>query len=145
MLSRKGVNIATVKNIHHSFDTSDKDTWRHLEAGAKVTVATTPSELVIIKRKVKPSLNDALASIKGQAELVLVEGHKQSTYSKIVCVSTSSEAFDAVNEISNVVLVTGTIMQKPKDVEEFTMKVPDLQLRDFEGVIREVQAMLGSD
>jgi len=52
--SSEGFIVATVKHISGSFDTAKKDTWRHLEAGAIMTVASTSNEMVTITRNQKP-------------------------------------------------------------------------------------------
>ena len=43
--------MATDKHIHVSFDTVEKDTWRHLVAGVAITVASTPTKVVTIRSK----------------------------------------------------------------------------------------------
>jgi molybdopterin-guanine dinucleotide biosynthesis protein MobB len=52
-LTKKGYKVATVKHIHgidFTIDTKGKDTWRHTEAGAFITLVVAPNELVFIKK-----------------------------------------------------------------------------------------------
>jgi molybdopterin-guanine dinucleotide biosynthesis protein MobB len=66
-------NVWTVKHISTSFDTHDKDTWRHLYAGAKTVIAVTNSEIITIKKSAEASLEEALREIPEDADLILVE------------------------------------------------------------------------
>jgi len=52
-LSKEGLNIGTIKHVHHpgfSIDVKGKDTWRHSQAGAKIVVCVAPKEIAIIKK-----------------------------------------------------------------------------------------------
>jgi len=50
-LSEKGYNICTLKHISEgSFDSKEKDTWRHMKAGASTVIAVTKNELIRIKK-----------------------------------------------------------------------------------------------
>lgn len=79
----KRFTIWTVKHISTSFDTADKDTWRHIQAGAKGVIAVTNCDIVIIKRN-KASFEMALEEIPKNVNLILVEGFKESNYPKII-------------------------------------------------------------
>ena len=64
-LSKRGYRVATVKHISEgSFDTTDKDTWKHLHAGAIQVIAVSPNEIVSIRKLDEPTLNIAVKEIE---------------------------------------------------------------------------------
>ena len=103
-LSRSGVRVATIKHSKEPIDLKDKDTYRHLKAGALEVSYVSPFELVTIRR-VEASLEDAINSLHVSSDLILVEGFKESPYPKILCLKSLDEAREAVKRISNVIAV----------------------------------------
>lgn len=140
--TKEGFSVATVKHIDGSFDTDKKDTWRHLEAGAGVTVAATPKEVVGISRVENPSLERALECIHFEPDLIFVEGYKGSSYPKILCADTAEEAHTLLERISNVVMVSGKSSDKVKEREKFQRKLPEIPVYDFEETVSKLKGML---
>ncbi len=138
----EGFRVATVKHISGSFDTAKKDTWRHLEAGAVMTVASTTNEIVTITRTKNPPLEKALDAIYIQPELILVEGYKKSSYPKILCADIAEDAETALKEVSNIVMVSGSISSSVKEKERFEAKFPKTPVHDFEEVVSALKEML---
>ena len=138
----EGFKVATVKHISGSFDTAQKDTWRHLEAGAVITVASTPNEIVTITRTKNPPLEKALDAIYIKPELILVEGYNKSSYPKILCADTAEDTQATLKEISNVVMVSGSISSSVKEKEMFEAKFPKTPVYDFEEVVSALKEML---
>ncbi|RLG04191.1 MAG: molybdopterin-guanine dinucleotide biosynthesis protein B [Thaumarchaeota archaeon] len=103
-LSRSGIRVATIKHSRERIDLEDKDTYRHLEAGALETVYVSPVELITMRRA-RASLEDAVSSLHVDPDLILAEGFKSSPYPKILCSRSLEEAEEAVRRISNVVAV----------------------------------------
>ncbi|NIP67486.1 molybdopterin-guanine dinucleotide biosynthesis protein B [Candidatus Bathyarchaeota archaeon] len=134
--------VVTVKHISGSFDTSKKDTWRHLEAGAALTVASTPNEIVTITRTSNPPLEETLDTIYTKPQLILVEGYKRSPYPKILCAETAEEAAVALEEITNIIMVTGRISSRVEDKKSLQRKFPESPVYDFDGVVSALKAML---
>lgn len=133
-LSEDGLRIATVKHIHGSFDTPGKDTWRHLEAGALMTVAASSSSVVAIRRQVEPPLDAALQAVYLVPDLILVEGYKHSTKPKIVVIDDATAALAAADEITHIIGFTGEILGKPGDratVREAFPAIPIYTLEDL--------------
>ncbi|MCJ7632294.1 molybdopterin-guanine dinucleotide biosynthesis protein B [Candidatus Bathyarchaeota archaeon] len=100
-------NLWTVKHISTSFDTAEKDTWRHLRAGAKGVVAVTQEEIITIKRGLNPSLERAVADIPDNIHLILVEGFKTSNYPKIVVGRKMDYIKDVITRASHVFAIYG--------------------------------------
>ena len=138
----EGFRVATIKHISRCFDAAKKDTWRHLEAGAVITVASTPNEIVTITRTKNPPLEKALDAIYIKPELILVEGYKMSSYPKILCADTAEDAQAALKEISNIVMVSGSISSNVEEKERFETKFPKTPVYDFEEVTSALKEML---
>jgi molybdopterin-guanine dinucleotide biosynthesis protein B len=138
----EGLNVVTVKHISGSFDTAEKDTWRHLEAGAVMTVASTPSEIVTINRIKNPQLEKALDAVYIKPELILVEGYKRSSYPKILCADTAEEAQAALKEISDIIMVSGLISRNIEEKSKIVAEYPKLPVYDFEEVVSVLKEML---
>lgn len=138
----QGLRVATVKHITGNFDTAKKDTWRHLEAGATITIASTPKEIVAITRNMNPSLEKTLEHIYLQTDLTLIEGYKNSSYPKILCADTAEDAKSALKEISNVVMISGAILKKVNEKEKFEAEFRDPPVYDSEEMISAVKEML---
>jgi molybdopterin-guanine dinucleotide biosynthesis protein MobB len=140
-LSDEGFDVATVKNTH-SFDTPEKDTWRHLEAGASVTVATTPTNLIIIKKIKNPTIDDVLIHVPINHDILFVEGFKKSTYPKILCTNDFSDATKMMKEVSNIIMVSGNIVNKAEEIEKFKSKFPEIQVYTSTEVTKVLRELL---
>lgn len=85
-LSGRGLKIATVKHVplHFHSGNPEKDTERHLAAGAAATVACA-RDAVVITRPVDPEmpLDDIAVLLGDEYDLILAEGFKQSGVPKI--------------------------------------------------------------
>jgi len=138
----EGFRVVTVKHIHGSFDTAEKDTWRHLDAGASLTIASTPTEVITIRRCVNPFLEKALEAVYVKPELVLVEGYKDSSIPKIFCAETASDVETMVKEASNIVMVSGPIAGKAREMDSVRKRFPEMGIYNFEGLVAALKGML---
>ena len=84
-LSAEGYQIGSIKHVHHTGFTMDKEgtnTWRYAKAGSKVIVAVSPEEVDIIK-KTELALDDLdeVTALLGQEKLdiVFIEGFHSLT------------------------------------------------------------------
>lgn len=141
-LVSEGLRVATVKHLTSHFDTTKKDTWRHLEAGATITIASTPREIVTITRNDNPSLEEALDHIHIPTELTLVEGYKDSPYPKILCADTAEDAKLALKEISNVIIVSGKILGSAEEREKFETEFKKPPVYNLEQIISALKDLL---
>jgi molybdopterin-guanine dinucleotide biosynthesis protein B len=98
----KELIVWTVKHASNSFDIEDKDTWRHMEAGASGTIAVSPRQVVVLKSRKDASLEEALGEIPRGVDLVLIEGFRGSTYPKVLVAKTVDEAKKQLQEIEGV-------------------------------------------
>ncbi|UCH37187.1 MAG: molybdopterin-guanine dinucleotide biosynthesis protein B [Candidatus Bathyarchaeota archaeon] len=144
-MTSQRLTVATIKHAHSSFDTPQKDTWRHLQAGASFTVATTPREIVVIKPSDNPTLQEALDSIPTKPVLLLVEGYKHSTIPKVVCVDNSSDLHKALNEVSNIIAITGSITANTELITIMRSQHPKIEAYGFEELITLLQQNILED
>lgn len=93
-MKRRGLSVGTVKHIgdRSAFDLSaGKDTSKHLEAGSRITLAVTSSEIVIIRRDLPITLDSALSQMPKELDYIIVEGFRRSMFPKLIVVNSHSE------------------------------------------------------
>lgn len=134
--------VATVKHIHGSFDTKKKDTWRHLEAGAIMTVASTLTEVVTLRRIIDPPLEESLEAIHVKPDLILVEGYKGSLAPKILCADNFSETLEAIKDIPNIIMISGPIINKSEERKMLMKKFPQIPAYSFEEIVSDLKERL---
>lgn len=94
-LCKKGYQVAVVKHDGHDFtcDVPDTDSYRHKQAGA-FGVAVFSSQRIFITREYTNPNEQMLFQAFPDADIILIEGLKHSTYPKYVC--------DYPNKIPNI-------------------------------------------
>jgi molybdopterin-guanine dinucleotide biosynthesis protein B len=127
-LSKEGFKIGSIKHIHHkdfSIDTEGTDTWRHIHAGAAVTVAIAPKEIVVIK-KTDACLDELdriieLLSNMEKLDVIFTEGFhsiiaKREAIPKIIAAKNPDDLKRTLDGTTPPILaVTGSIVkEKPK-------------------------------
>ena len=86
VLVRRGRAIAAVKHDTHGFDIDHegKDSWRHKQAGADMTVISSPAKLALVT---DTDHDHTLSEIRDRfvtgVELILSEGYKREIHPKI--------------------------------------------------------------
>ena len=85
-LRSRGYRVATVKHTPGglSFDKPGKDSWRHIQAGSKATVVSSPDEVLIIRPTSQDTpLTEIVRFLGEDYDLILTEGFKQEDAPKI--------------------------------------------------------------
>jgi len=85
-LCLRGYRVATIKHAASGFeiDREGKDSWRHKKAGAFKTILISPTELALMEVFEREySVEELVALYIKDADLVLLEGHKNNPYPKI--------------------------------------------------------------
>jgi molybdopterin-guanine dinucleotide biosynthesis adapter protein len=85
-LTSRGYKVATIKHSHHSiaFDDPSKDSFRHAQAGAAVTMVSSTTSFQIIKPLPKELTIDELARHLGEEyDLILTEGFSRGNSPKV--------------------------------------------------------------
>ncbi len=85
-LTARGYRVATIKHNLHGFDIDHpgKDSWRHREAGARLTVLASPKKVALIRDVVRDYTIDEIRSrYVEDADIIIVEGYKENDFPKI--------------------------------------------------------------
>ena len=85
-LSRRGYRVATIKHAPSGFeiDREGKDSWRYKKAGAYKTILISNTELALMEVLEREySVEELIALYIKDADVVLLEGHKNNPYPKI--------------------------------------------------------------
>lgn len=125
-LTGKGYMVATVKHIPEpdfTMDTEGKDTWRHVKAGAHVTLSVAPNELAIIKKEdtTKYTLTEIVEHLKDDSDIVIFEGFRELVAQnllipKVVAVKTTEEAKEAYKYFKPIVAFVGAVPTKREEI-----------------------------
>ena len=139
-LTTQGHSVGSVKHIHHedfSIDTPGTNTWRHMQAGSKVTVAVAPKQTVVIK-KTESELRqlDKILGILANENLdyIFVEGfHRLISEREDIPKIVTAKNLEDLNETlertsSHVFAVSGLIAQNSNKLENVSF--PVIQLPD---------------
>jgi len=133
-LCRRGLRIAVVKHDTHGFDVDipGTDSYRLREAGAVVTGLSSPDKYMVLSRTTEEvSLEQLVARIAEQVDLVITEGFKQQDAPKI--------------EVSRRERSTSLIAREDEllgivsDQRFPDYRVPQLDLDDFTGIAELVE------
>lgn len=133
LFTARGLRVATVKHAHHNFDIDHegKDSFRHRAAGATEVIVSSGNRWALIhenRGEDEASLDDLLAHLSPDIDLVLVEGFKSGTHEKIqVYRGQDHETLLAPGDESVVAVATD---QKLDDVELLPLDQPE-SIADF--------------
>ena len=86
-LTLKGLNVATVKHDVHGLDIDKegKDSYRYSEAGANISVVSSP-DMTVYKVHKKLSLDEILFNIK-DVDIIIIEGYSNEEGFPCICVA----------------------------------------------------------
>jgi len=84
-LTKLGLTVGTIKHDVHGFemDRPGKDSWRHKQAGAKMTLISSPAKLALVKDTDHDHSLDELAGWFQGLDLILTEGYKREAKPKV--------------------------------------------------------------
>lgn len=85
-LKRRGYRVATIKHDVHGFniDIPGKDSWRHSQAGADVTVISSSRKIAVVKKVAEePTLDEIAERYLSDMDIVIAEGFKRQNKPKI--------------------------------------------------------------
>ncbi|NVM28403.1 MAG: molybdopterin-guanine dinucleotide biosynthesis protein B [Candidatus Helarchaeota archaeon] len=136
-LTKEGFEVGTIKHIggKSNFDNPQvKDTTRHAEAGAKLIVAVTKSEMIAIDKKEKSSLDAAIRKFPKNFDFIIVEGFKKSTYPRFIIID-KAEEIRGLNETGQVLGLTGHIAQKREELDKLDKFYPVVKEEDTDALL----------
>ena len=84
-LTRRGIRVGTIKHHLHDFDMDKpgKDSWRHKQAGAAVTIISTPSRIGMSMDVDHDHKPHELAPLFDGVDIILAEGYKRENNAKL--------------------------------------------------------------
>jgi molybdopterin-guanine dinucleotide biosynthesis protein B len=108
----QGLTVAVLKHSHKTILPEEgKDTGRFSRAGARAVALAAPGLLTVSRRYAgEPPLEDALAALAAEADLILVEGYKTSDLPKIALVGPELE--EVLPDRSGVVALVSSAPQE---------------------------------
>lgn len=103
----KGYRVATMKHTSHShrFDTQGKDSYRHREAGAGITVAVSGEEIAIFAQPDLLDTRQLQHMTEKQFDIWIIEGDRRADRPKILVTRLLKELSDT--PIENIVATIG--------------------------------------
>ncbi|MDD1778867.1 MAG: molybdopterin-guanine dinucleotide biosynthesis protein B [Candidatus Helarchaeota archaeon] len=136
-LTDEGFEVGTVKHIgeRSSFDDERiRDTSRHAEAGAKIVVAATKSELITIQKVEELSLERALEKFPKTFDFIIVEGFKKSPYPRFLIIDKAAE-IEGLEEVGPILGITGYIAGNKEESAKLEKKYPILDEKNTDGFL----------
>ncbi len=85
-LKSRGYRVATIKHTPQgmTFDVTDQESWRHMQAGSESTVSNSPDKVVLIKPVTQVLTLDEIVHLIGEDwDIILTEGFKRGNAPKI--------------------------------------------------------------
>ena len=109
VFKHRGFKVATIKHDGHDFeaDTKGTDTFRHKESGAYGTAIFSNNKWMIVKDE--KTKEDELIELFPEADVILLEGFKYSTYPKIEVVREDISNESICNK-ENLILIAADII-----------------------------------
>lgn len=130
VLNKAGLRVATIKHTHHhvALDSSEKDSWRHKQAGATASMLLTTSGMQLVTDVIEYSQLEQLAQrYFFDMDMVLAEGFSQTACAKIeVLRAACSTIARCTAEDGLIAMVT--------DVEDCHMQLPHFVPDDISSI-----------
>lgn len=135
-LKKRDYKVATVKHDAHSFevDKVGKDSWRHKNAGAEVTLVSSAKKVAIFADVDKDTSLECLCEryIDG-VDIVLTEGYRMSKYPKIEAIRVDDEGTLLCDNTDNLIAIVsdfqfdrGVPIIKPDSISEVADMIENL-------------------
>lgn len=95
-LSGEGYRVATMKHTshRHQFDTPGKDSYRHRQAGAKLTIAVSDNDIAVFTKPDMLDPGQIQDLTDGQFDIWLIEGFRHADHSKILVTRNPEKLWD---------------------------------------------------
>ena len=119
-LKSEGFRVAVIKHDAHGFeiDHEGKDSWRFCQAGADMTILSSPAKTALIEQRERSF--PQLAAMVHDVDLILVEGYKQENIPRIgICRKATGKGLPPQTYIA---LVTDDDSIRPKGIPVFSLE-----------------------
>ncbi len=121
-LKSRGYKIATIKHDAHSFeiDHKGKDSWRHKNAGAHMTIISSPEKLALVMDTDHDhNLSELREGFIKDVDLILTEGYKRETHPRIEVYRKERSSELLCKDDPGLVAIAGAPDDPPKNVPVF--------------------------
>jgi len=135
-LTTRGWSVGTVKHHVHDFDIDvpGKDSWRHAQAGARVTIVSSIEKLGVIRKVDREATLEELVAIAGDVDILITEGYRRSGRTRIE-VSRSARSTELICDPAELFALVTDGDYDPGDIPVFgfddTDGLVDLVEREF--------------
>ncbi len=123
-LTSRGYRIATIKHDAHSFeiDHEGKDSWRHKQAGAVITVISSPAKLALVADTDHDHTLSEIREIYIRGvDLIVTEGYKREAHPKIEVFRNEMHRELLCTDDENLVAIAGNPPNPPGNVPLFDL------------------------
>lgn len=130
-LTRRGLKVGTIKHDIHDFemDRQGKDSWRHKQAGASITILSSPHRIGMVMDVDHDYNPDELAPLFCNIDIVLSEGYKYIDMPKIEVFRPEAHKEIILKDDKNLVALVSDV---PVDLDLPRFSTGDIkQLADF--------------
>jgi len=128
-LTRLGFKVGTIKHDVHGFemDKPGKDSWRHKQAGAAVSMISSPFQVGMVMDVDHDHRPDELSSLLSGVDIILTEGYKRKGRAKVEVFRPDGRGEKplCMNDESLIALVTDT---------HIDLGVPRFSLNNIKGL-----------
>ena len=135
-LAEAGLKVATIKHDGHDFesDVPGTDSYYHQKAGAYGTAVFSKNRFMITKQITKITEKD-LIGFFSEADLIIIEGMKDSTYDKIEVIRSANGNQPASNPQRRFLIVT--------DRNDRISAEPQVHLDDIDKIVERILTVIG--
>jgi len=125
-LTAEGYRVATIKHTshRHRYDTPGKDSFRHRQAGAALTVAMSEEEIAVFSRPDSFDVETFQHMAENRFDIWLIEGYHLAGYAKIFITRHRHEFSDEMPK--NIIASIGP--------ERIDSSLPHFEDEDYEGL-----------
>lgn len=112
-----GYRIATIKHDGHDFDADIEgtDSYKHKQAGAYGTVVFSKNKFMIVKEQ-KDTNESELISLFPEADIIFLEGFKNSNYPKIEIIRKGNSSESVCNK-ENLIAIVSDIENNKRNLD----------------------------
>lgn len=102
-LIRRGIRVGTIKHDVHGFqmDKPGKDSWRHKQAGATITVISSPVQIGMVRDVDHDHSLDELLPFFSGVDIIVTEGYKRGDKPKLEIFRSDMQAEPLCNTDEN--------------------------------------------
>ncbi len=126
-LKGRGFRIATIKHDAHSFeiDHEGKDSWRHKQAGATMSVISSPEKLALVADADHDhSLSELRDKLIRDVDLIITEGYKKETHPRIEVFRKERSKELLCKDDENLIAIAGAPPDAPPGIPVFDLNDP---------------------